>query len=76
MPGNCTSCHGQMSSASGAYSWLKGKGYVGSSSPRLVSSSSSCLSWLGGNMPPGGPGSEPQAVTDMNAWAAAGGLNN
>ncbi len=65
-----------MSSASGAYSWLKQKGYVGGSSPELADPNSSCLSWLGGNMPPGGTTSLPQAVTDLNAWAAAGGLDN
>jgi hypothetical protein len=48
---------------------------VGGSSPALTNPNSSCLSWYGGNMPPGGPNDQ-QAVTDMNAWAAAGGLDN
>jgi hypothetical protein len=64
-----------MGSASGSYSWLKGRGYVGGSSPALTNPNSSCLSWYGGNMPPGGPNDQ-QAVTDMDAWAAAGGLDN
>ncbi len=44
---------------------------------RLGWSALSCLTWVssGGNMPPGG-GSNPQAVTDMNAWAAAGAQDN
>jgi hypothetical protein len=64
-----------MGSATGAYSFLQSRGYVGGANPALAANGS-CLSWLGGNMPPAGPSSEPQAVSDMNAWAAAGGLNN
>jgi hypothetical protein len=73
--GDCTGCHSQMGSASASFSWLQSKGYVGGSSPALTDSNQSCLSWYGGNMPPSG-GSDAQAVTDMNAWAAAGAQNN
>jgi hypothetical protein len=73
--GNCVPCHGGTGSASSMYSWLQGKGYVGGASPRLTSTIGSCLSWYGGNMPPGGP-QNAQAVSDFNAWAAAGGMNN
>jgi hypothetical protein len=46
--------------------------------PPQLTRSGSCLTWYGGNMPPGGPGASKmaQAVTDMNAWAAAGAQNN
>jgi hypothetical protein len=65
-----------MSSASSAYSWLQGRQQIdGTSSPPIVSTSQSCLSWFTGNMPPNGP-SDQNAVNDMNAWAAAGGQNN
>jgi hypothetical protein len=64
-----------MSSASSGYSWLQSTGYIGGSSPSLTNPSSSCLSWYGGNMPPNGP-SDPNAVSAMNAWAAAGAQNN
>ncbi len=64
-----------MSTASKAYSYLQGYGYINGTSSSLVQQGSSCLSWYGGNMPPGG-GSDAQAVTDMNAWAAAGAQNN
>lgn len=64
-----------MGSPTQAFSYLQSKGYVGSAHPSLTSASQSCLSWYGGNMPPFG-GSNAQAVTDMNAWAAAGALNN
>jgi hypothetical protein len=61
-----------MGSASGAYSFLSG--YISGTSSRLVTSSSP-LSWFGGNMPPGG-GKDAQAVTDFDAWVAAGAKND
>jgi hypothetical protein len=64
-----------MNGASKSYSWLQGRGYVGGSNPQLIQNGS-CLSWFGGNMPPAGPASDPQAESDMKAWAAAGGQNN
>jgi len=76
--GNCNSgftCHAQMNSPTGAFSYLQGQGYMNGSPPRLVSSGS-CLKWYGGNMPLGGGGSIAQAKTDMDAWAAAGAKNN
>jgi hypothetical protein len=73
--GDCASCHGQANSASGAYSFLQGRGYINGKSTKLASSGS-CLTWFGGNMPPSGPAGDPQAVTDMTAWVAAGALNN
>lgn len=74
--GNCSHCHSSCSTKSGCYTWLQGKGYISGQSSGLVSSSQSCLSWYGGNMPPSGPTSFAQAVTDMNQWAKAGALNN
>ncbi len=74
-PGNCTLCHAQMSSASASYAWLASQGYVTGASSLLVLPGS-CLSWYGGTMPPGGSQSDAQAVSDMNAWAAAGAPNN
>ncbi len=74
--GRCSSCHSQGSSASALYTWLQGRGYISGKSSALVDSSQSCLSWYGGNMPPSGPSSYGNAVPDMNAWAAAGALNN
>jgi hypothetical protein len=74
--GNCSHCHGQTSSASAAYSWLKGKGQIGGSKPALTDPAQSCLTWYGGNMPTNGPSQVANAVNDMNAWAAAGAANN
>jgi hypothetical protein len=62
-----------MGTADKAYSYLSS--YINGTSSRLVKSGSSCLTWFGGNMPPGG-GSDAQAVTDFDAWAAAGGRKN
>jgi len=75
--GNCgsTFCHAQAGTPKGAYSYLQA--YMSGSPPRLVKQGQSCLSWYGGNMPIGGGGANnTQAVTDMNAWAAAGAQNN
>jgi hypothetical protein len=74
--GKCSSCHSQGSSKANLYSWLKSKGYINGTSSSLVSTKQSCLSWYGGNMPTNGPSSWAQAVTDMNAWVAAGAQNN
>ncbi len=71
----CKMCHTQTQSSNATYLWLRSQGYISGSSPALVSSSQSCLSWYGGNMPPGGGGNA-SAVADMNAWATAGALNN
>ena len=64
-----------MNSASGSYSWLSSQGYIRGTGSVLVGAGS-CLTWYGGNMPPGGPRSNAQATSDMNAWAAAGAMNN
>ncbi|MEO6419091.1 MAG: hypothetical protein ABIP39_06775 [Polyangiaceae bacterium] len=74
--GNCTRCHSQFSTPPKAYTYLSGKGYIKGASSPLVSTSQSCLSWYSGTMPPGGPTSVPAAVTDFNAWAAAGAKND
>jgi hypothetical protein len=74
--GNCPRCHGlQMINASAGYSWLQGQRYINGTNSSLVTSGS-CLSWYGGNMPPGGPRKSAQAQADMGAWAAAGAKNN
>jgi hypothetical protein len=73
--GNCQGCHaGQMGSASASYAFLQGKGYISGTGSSLVKNSS-CLSWFGGNMPPGGP-SDATAAAAMSAWVAAGAQND
>jgi hypothetical protein len=71
----CKTCHTQMASARSGYLWLRSQGYISGAAPALVDPTESCLVWYGGNMPPGGS-ANPQAVIDMNAWAAAGALDD
>jgi hypothetical protein len=65
-----------MSSASKGYTWLTGKGYIRATNAPLADPNQSCLSWLGGNMPPTGPSSNSAASADLATWAAAGAPNN
>jgi hypothetical protein len=77
--GNCASagCHqSSMTSPSTAFSWLQSEEQVGGSQPALTDPSSSCLTWLGGDMPPGGPDTNSGAVNDFNLWLKAGAKNN
>ena len=75
-PGNCTTCHAEMSSPSDAFDWLENDGYVGATDPLLTSQGASCLSWYGGDMPPGTAVASPEAVQELTTWAAAGARNN
>jgi hypothetical protein len=75
-PGNCnTACHFQMSSAKSAYTYLQGQGYINGSGS-ILGKTGSCLSWYGGNMPPGGPRTEAMCSSEISAWAAAGAMDN
>jgi hypothetical protein len=77
-PGNCghtPGCHAEMSSASAAYRYLQGRGQLGGAPPTLTSAGS-CLTWYGGDMPPGGLAASAQATADIDAWAAAGAQDN
>jgi hypothetical protein len=77
--GNCghSGCHqGSMDTPAEAYSWLQQRGQLGGAHPELTDTSSSCLTWLGGDMPPGGPGADPVAEKDFDAWLKAGAMNN
>jgi hypothetical protein len=67
----CKTCHVEMTTPDGAYSWLMSQGFIDGAFSPLVSPAQSCLAWYGGDMPPGGT-SNPAAVAAMNAWAAAG----
>jgi hypothetical protein len=73
---DCKQCHSQGSSASNLYSWLSGRGYMSAPNPSFLSGARDGLTWFGGGMPPNGAASNSQAVSDFNAWAAAGAQNN
>jgi hypothetical protein len=62
-----------MGTSAKAYSYLSS--YINGTSSRLVVQGKSCLTWVGGSMPPGG-GSDAAAVSDLDAWVAAGAQNN
>ncbi len=76
--GNCakSGCHSQMSTAPKAYTWLTQKGYITTAKAPLADPAQSCLSWLGGNMPPSGVTSNAGASSALAAWAAAGAPND
>jgi hypothetical protein len=65
-----------MTSPSATFSWLQSQGQIGSSQPALTDPSSSCLTWLGGDMPPGGPETDPGAEKDFDLWLKAGAKDN
>jgi hypothetical protein len=62
-----------MGTSAKAYSYLSS--YINGTSSKLVVQGKSCLTWFGGDMPPGG-GKDAQAVTDLDAWVAAGAQND
>jgi hypothetical protein len=62
-----------MSSPSNSYNWLGPKGCA---PQQLNNTSTSCLTWYGGNMPPSGNSSDPAATADIDAWVAAGAQDN
>lgn len=77
--GNCVPCHAmptEMATAASSFSFLTAKGYVGGTDPALVDTTSSCLSWFEGSMPPPGTAKSMTAVIDFNTWARAGAKNN
>jgi hypothetical protein len=74
--GNCnTACHIQMGTPSSAYAYLQSQGYI-NGVYSILGKTGSCLSWYAGNMPPGGPRNVAMAVADINAWVAAGAMDN
>ena len=70
--GDCASCHTEAASAQSAYAWLANQQYMAGSGPYLNDPRASCLSWLGGDMPPDGPTKYTRATRDFAAWASAG----
>jgi hypothetical protein len=66
--GNCTKCHAQMSTAAKSFKWLTDEG--------CLDQNTSCLSWYGGDMPPGTPPAAADAKAEMDTWVAAGSRNN
>jgi polyvinyl alcohol dehydrogenase (cytochrome) len=82
--GHCSGCHDgsgrivPLNSAATAYESLVSVGQINPANPTQspIAVGPSRLTWLGGDMPPAGPTSNPDAVQAVKAWLAAGGLNN
>jgi hypothetical protein len=78
--GNCAhsgSCHQNvMRSPRAAFSWLQAQGQLSGSEPGITDPTSSCFSWLGGDMPPDGPASDPIVERDFELWVKDGAKNN
>jgi hypothetical protein len=77
--GNCahSGCHpSAMGSPRAAFAFLTAEGQLTGPQPAITDSSSSCLSWLGGDMPPGGPARDPFVDRDLESWVKAGAKNN
>ena len=80
--GHCSGCHsGQgrivpLNSAAVAYESLTSVGQINGVDSPLGKRGLSRVTWLGGDMPPNGPTSAPDAEQAIQAWVAAGALNN
>jgi hypothetical protein len=70
--GDCGSCHAEAATPKKAYAWLAAQQYMAGSGPYLIDPRASCLSWLGGDMPPDGPTKYARATRDFASWASAG----
>ena len=77
--GNCahSGCHPTaMGTPHAAFAWLSAEGQLRGSQPAITDPSSSCLSWLGGDMPPSGPSSDPAVNKDFTMWVSVGANEN
>jgi polyvinyl alcohol dehydrogenase (cytochrome) len=74
--GHCQNCHADMVSATSAHAFLTRVGQIDGVNSLIASPERSRLTWFGGEMPPGGPESLPDAQRDITAWVAAGALND
>jgi hypothetical protein len=59
-----------------AYQSLVNVGQLNGAASPLAQIGASRLSWFGGDMPPNGPSSAPEAAQAIREWVAAGALEN
>ena len=71
--GDCPLCHTQVTSPSTFWTYLSSNNCP---PPMLNNPNTSCLAWFAGNMPTATTPCNGQAVSDINAWIAAGAQNN
>jgi hypothetical protein len=69
--GHCGSCHA-FTAPSDAYNFISSYAYINGTQSTV----STLFAWNGGPMPPGGALTSSQAVADVEAWVAAGALDN
>jgi polyvinyl alcohol dehydrogenase (cytochrome) len=80
--GHCSGCHDgsgrvvPLNTASVAYNSLVQVGQINGVGSPIAKRGLSRLSWMGGDMPPAGPTSNPDAEQAIVAWVAAGAPNN
>jgi polyvinyl alcohol dehydrogenase (cytochrome) len=78
--GHCAGCHNgsgrvvPLNSASVAYDSLQSVGQINGTASPLSVRGASRLSWIGGDMPPNGPTSAPDAEQAIRDWVANGAL--
>jgi len=75
----CHGCHSSASSASAAYTWLKGQQggvIINGTKSTIAVENSSPLMIFNGSMPPNGSGISAAAACALVEWVAAGALNN
>jgi hypothetical protein len=65
-----------LNSASVAYNSLVQVGQINGIDSPISKPGRSRLSWFGGDMPPAGPTSNPDAAQAITAWVAAGANND
>jgi hypothetical protein len=80
--GHCGGCHNgsgrivPLNTAELAYQSLTSVGQINDVTSPIAQRGLSRLTWIGGDMPPNGPTSAPDAEQAIQAWVAAGALNN
>ena len=80
--GHCAGCHNgtgrvvPLNTAALAYDSLQQVGQINGTASPISRFGASRLSWFGGDMPPNGPSTAPDAEQAIRAWVAAGALNN
>jgi hypothetical protein len=80
--GHCAGCHSDagrvvpLNSASVAYDSLQSVGQIAGTASPIAIAGQSRLTWFGGDMPPNGPTTAPDAAQAIAAWVAAGAPNN
>ena len=74
--GHCVNCHIEMTNPRSGHQWLTDKGQLSGVDSHIVMRGKSKLTFFGGDMPPEGPSSLPEAEAALMEWVEAGAPNN